>query len=206
MTNVCFSFMNAEDQGKAELCALSKEDLTNDKKISRIENASLQVFSTLQQVLALQPKLRLDNLSAKRKKTETQSNWQTEATQVSSAMDVGDDSPLVSLEVSQSTVVSQTASQVSVASSSRRIVSGASIADPEQDSAGGTRVLVSNEKSSDMFANNLLDYVRRRIWPDGIVLDWVEGRIGETTLMWHHTYLPFLVTTLTFHSEPKKRI
>jgi len=193
MTNVCFSFTNAEDQGKAELCALSKEDLTSDEEISTIENASLQVFSTLQEVLALQPKLRLDNLSAKRKQTKTQLT-QTEATQVSSTVDVDDDSPPVSVEVSQSTLVSQTASQVSIASSSRRIVSGASIADPEQDSAGGTRVLVSNEKSSDMFANTLLDYVRRRIWPRGIILDWVQGRTGKTTLMWHHTYLPFLVT------------
>jgi|SRR5579862_1133533 len=195
-----------KNQGKAELCALSKEDLTDDKKISRIENASLQVFSTLQQVLALQPKLRLDNLSAKRKKTETQSNRQTEATQISYTVDVGDDGPLVSVEGSQSTEVAQRASQVIVASSSRRIVSDASIADPGQDSAGGTRVLVSNEKSSDMFANTLLDYVRRRIWPDGITLDWVQGRIGETTLTWQHTYLPFIVTMLTFHSEPKKRI
>ena len=68
---------------------------------------------------------------------------------------------------------------------SQRIVSDASIAPPEQDSAGGTRVFANKEKSSDSFANNLIKYVLTTVWPDGIVLHWVEGREGETTLQWN---------------------
>lgn len=82
----------------------------------------------------------------------------------------------------------------STRSSGRRIVSNASIADPDQDSAGGNRVLASNEKSSDVFANNFMEYVIGWIWPDGITLDWVQGRIGTTTLNWNNSYLPAFPT------------
>jgi hypothetical protein len=87
-----------------------------------------------------------------------------------------------------------TTTTTTVVQSNRRIVSDASIAAPEQDSAGGTRVFANNEKSSDIFANNLMYYVVTTVWPDGVVLDWVEGRDGETTLEWNSGYLsPFPV-------------
>ena len=72
--------------------------------------------------------------------------------------------------------------------SSRRIVSNASIADPNQSSAGGARVWSSKEKTSDRFANNLMEYVTGSIWPEGITLEWVRGRGGPTTLTWTDTY------------------
>jgi len=75
-------------------------------------------------------------------------------------------------------------------SSGPRIVSDASIADPEQDSAGGNQVFASNEKASDVFANFFMEYVIGWIWPDGITLDWVKGRIGPTTLNWNISYPP----------------
>jgi hypothetical protein len=76
--------------------------------------------------------------------------------------------------------------------SSRRIVSAASIADPEQDSAGGIRVWASNEKSVDQFANNFMEYVLGWIWPNGVTLDWVQGREGETTLEWSNSYITLI--------------
>ena len=76
-------------------------------------------------------------------------------------------------------------SQISnVPSTSRRIVSNASIADPNQDSAGGARVWASNEKASDIFANVFTSHVVGRVWPGGVPLDWVRGRDGVTTLAW----------------------
>ena len=76
---------------------------------------------------------------------------------------------------------------VHIASTTRRIVSAGSIADPEQDSGGGNRVWASNEKASDIFANNLFLHIIDDIWPHGITLDWVEGRDGPTTLKWHNS-------------------
>lgn len=72
--------------------------------------------------------------------------------------------------------------------SSQRMVSGASIADPKQSSAGGARVLASNEKASDIFGNIFMSYVRGWIWPRGITLDWVQGRESKTTLEWNNSY------------------
>lgn len=77
-----------------------------------------------------------------------------------------------------------------VQTTSRRIVSDASIANPDQDSAGGVRVFANNEKASDGFANHLIAYVCSTIWPTGIVLDWVGGRGGDTTLVWNSKYPP----------------
>jgi hypothetical protein len=71
-----------------------------------------------------------------------------------------------------------------------RVVSNASVANPNQDSAGGARVWASNEKASDMFANILIRHVISSIWPDGITLDWVEGRKGDTELVWSSKYIP----------------
>src|SRR5271170_2574822 len=72
--------------------------------------------------------------------------------------------------------------------STRRIVSNASIADPNQDSAGGSRVWGSTEKASDIFACNFMNYVIGWIWPSGITLDWVRGREGPTVLAWTSSY------------------
>jgi hypothetical protein len=77
--------------------------------------------------------------------------------------------------------------------STHRVVSNSSIAGPTQDSAGGTRVWASNEKASDIFANIFLLYVISSIWPDGITLDWVQGRKGETKLVWSSKYYPISV-------------
>lgn len=64
----------------------------------------------------------------------------------------------------------------------RRIVSNASIADPNQDSAGGTIIWGSTEKASDIFASNFKNYIIEWIWPSGIELDWVRGREVSTVL------------------------
>lgn len=42
------------------------------------------------------------------------------------------------------------------------------------------------------FLNNLLDYISFSIWPDGIVLNWVEGHDGDIQLVWSSKYLPSL--------------
>lgn len=73
--------------------------------------------------------------------------------------------------------------------SSQRIVSAGSIADPNQDSAGGVRVLASKEKTSDNFANQFLAYTISGIWPDSLTLDWAEGRDPKPALEWEDTYL-----------------
>src|SRR5579862_9615860 len=100
--------------------------------------------------------------------------------------------------ISQSITLTQTSATNTIASTTstttvkftRRAVSGASIADPTQDSAGGSRVWASNEKASDIFANNLIRHIISFIWPDGITLDWVQGRNGDTKLVWSSKYIP----------------
>src|SRR5271155_1694364 len=72
--------------------------------------------------------------------------------------------------------------------STRRIVSNVSIADPNQDSAGGSRVWGSTEKASDVFACSFMNYAIGWIWPSGIKLDWVRGREGPTVLAWTSSY------------------
>jgi len=72
--------------------------------------------------------------------------------------------------------------------STRRIVSNVSIADPNQDSAGGPRVWGSAEKASVVFACSFMNYAIGWIWPSGIKLDWVRGREGPTVLSWTSSY------------------
>jgi len=74
----------------------------------------------------------------------------------------------------------------------RRIVSDTSIADPNQDSAGGTRVWASNEMASQQFASVFISYVIAWIWSKRILLEWVKGREGGTQLVWSPSYFPFL--------------
>lgn len=78
-------------------------------------------------------------------------------------------------------------------SSSRRVVSNASIANPGQDSTGGDRIWATNEKASDAFANILMLYIRGKLFPKGIKLDWVKGRSGDTTLTWSTGYFPLFI-------------
>lgn len=121
--------------------------------------------------------------------------------------------PLASISLQQisetktTTLVSTTGTNttaIATVKSTRRIVSDASIADPQQDSAGGIRVLASNEKASDRFANNLIDHITSSLWPDGIVLDWVEGRDGDTSLVWSSKY-PTLSIISYFNSNMQGR-
>ena len=57
---------------------------------------------------------------------------------------------------------------------SRQIVSDASIADPEHISARRTSVFANNEKASDLFANFLMDHVLSPIPPMGLY--WIGFR------------------------------
>ena len=93
---------------------------------------------------------------------------------------------------------SSTTTSISPSRSERRIVSTGSVADPNQDSAGGKRVWASNEKASDVFANNLLMHIIDDVWPGGITLDWVEGRPAATTLRWNNSYRPIPCIALCF--------
>jgi hypothetical protein len=102
-------------------------------------------------------------------------------------------------ETKTTTLVSTTGintTAVATVKSTRRIVSDASIADPQQDSGGGARVFATNEKASDLFANNLIHHVISSIWPDGVVLDWVQGRDGNSTLVWSSKYFPSAAPTV----------
>ena len=178
--------------GKSELCALSKLDIRNKKVISAVRNSSHSLFDSLRQVALLQSEVRQSNLSQKRKSINIQSESEILATETST--DVGKETVMYGTFILACVAVvdsSQAPSVASVASSSKRIVSGASISGPQQDSAGGSRVLSSNEKASDMFANIFMGYVISWIWPDGVKLEWVEGREGETTLDWNNSYVPF---------------
>jgi hypothetical protein len=96
-------------------------------------------------------------------------------------------STVTAAQTSMSATAATTTSKIK---STRRIVSNASIADPTQDSAGGARVWASNEKASDIFANILTRHIISAIWPDGITVDWVQGRNGHTKLAWSSKYFP----------------
>jgi hypothetical protein len=76
--------------------------------------------------------------------------------------------------------------------STHRDFSNNSIADANQDSAGGSRMWASNEKASDLFACNFMNYIIGWIWPSGITLDWVRGRGGPPVLAWSSSYPPLL--------------
>lgn len=63
------------------------------------------------------------------------------------------------------------------------------MADPESDSAGGVVVTASDEKTSERFAHNFMEYLQGEIWPGGgIKLPWVRGRNGNTVLTWSDKY------------------
>jgi hypothetical protein len=97
----------------------------------------------------------------------------------------------LSISKKSSTTPTPTQSTSATPTTSRRIVSSASIADPNENSAGGTIVWASNEMATNVFASNFVDYVTSWIWPDGITLDWVEGRTGNTELKWNSSFNPF---------------
>jgi len=110
------------------------------------------------------------------------------------------------LDTTSAVASDSTTTATTTVKSTRRIVSDASIADPNQDSAGGIRVLASNEKASDRFANNLLEYITGSIWPDGIILDWVEGREGATELVWSSKYPPTPTSVSVFLPQSRHHL
>ena len=176
--------------GKEELCALSEEDLMKEEIVNRIRNTSGLVFKALRQIRLKQPDIRQINISTKRRKPGSLSTnrilfdinlpkkptRQPQRTQYNSRRSTVD-LPLDSQPPSQQSNTPST--------STRRIVSNASIADPNQDSAGGTSVWASTEKASEHFAGTFMDYVIMWIWPSGITLDWVIGRPGTTVIAWN---------------------
>ena len=159
----------------------------NEEIVNRIRNTSGLVFKALRQIRLKQPDIRQMNISTKRRKPGSLSTnrilfginppkkqpRQPQRTQRRSTVDLALDS--------------QPPSQQSNTPSTptRRIVSIASIADPNQDSAGGTSVWASTEKASEHFAGTFMDYLIMWIWPSGITLDWVTGRPGTTVIAWN---------------------
>jgi hypothetical protein len=172
--------------------------------INRIRNSTKSTFTVLHQILEKQSELRQMNLSQKRQRSKPKSVESSQVTlhpeslppseyQTSSTL-----SHLYTTMTNTSTITEQSPTKITTTTttsksttSGRRIVSNASIAHPTQDSAGGTRVWASNEKASDIFANILLLHIISTIWPDGITLDWVRGRSGQTRLTWSHKYLSY---------------
>ena len=191
--------------------------MENEGLLNRIKNTSKAIFLSLYDILQTQSDLRQLNVSRKRQRKEKQIS--ATSLDIASAgiglpsfqlMAIDDptvlqpdisahDSPLPStMSPSTTTVAPAHNPTIAVATSStttatlkstRRIVSNASIADPTQDSAGGSRVWASNEKASDIFANILIRHIVSSIWPDGITLDWVQGRNGDTKLIWSSKYI-----------------
>jgi hypothetical protein len=191
--------------GKKELCALSEEDLMKEEVVNRIRNKSGLMFQSLREVFSIQPELRRLNTSRKRKQINSQSSQvppiSLQASDLPPVIEVpksnqrsqgnacyGNSAILtivITSEVQIEQIVLETPS-----TSTRRIVSDASIADPNQDSAGGARIWGSTEKASDLFASNFMNYIIGWIWPSGIELDWVRGREGPTVLTWTSSYYP----------------
>jgi len=69
---------------------------------------------------------------------------------------------------------------------SNRIASGASTLHEEADSAEGEMILFAKEVATGTLCTILFSTLRGSVWPDGVVLDWVQG-LGETTLNWADT-------------------
>jgi len=173
--------------GQEELCALSEEDLMKEEIVNRIRNTSGLVFKALRQIRLKQPDIRQINISTKRRKSDSLSTnrilfginppkkptRQPQHTQYNSRRSTVD-LPLDSQPPSQQSHPPST--------STRRIVSNASIADPNH---GGISVWASTEKASEHFASTFMDYVIMWIWPSGITLDWVIGRPGTTVIAWN---------------------
>lgn len=186
--------------GKDEFCKLSEVEATDPKIVKRIRTSSALVFNSLCEILAVQPEIRRENIAQKRAKAKQSQSRSSQS--LASETSSRNSTAIVTLSELPPTpigVPSIMTSPVSVpSSSSRRIVSGASVADPNQDSAGSRRTWASNEKASDIFGNNFISCVLNWIWPDGIMLDWVEGREGETSLTWNCWYIPsFTILILT---------
>lgn len=172
----------------------------NEEKVNRIRNMSRSLFQSLRQIFFKQPEVRKLNLSQKRKPislshpsiNSPKSNRKSRGTPLYVIPLLTTVSPTTSAPIpSQIEQIPSAPSQdPPPSSSSRRIVSNASIADPNQDSAGGARIWASTEKASDLFASNFMNYVVGWIWPSGITLDWVTGREGTSVLTWTSSYPP----------------
>jgi hypothetical protein len=137
--------------------AVPEEDLANDLVVNPIRNASRSFFLSLMELLSVEPDIRGQNISQKRRMSQSQPIGGQSSTQPSQ--------------------------------SSNRIVSAGSIADPNQDSAGGVRVLTSMEKASDSFANQFLVYTISELWPKRLTIDWIQGRDPKPSLRWKQKYL-----------------
>jgi hypothetical protein len=173
--------------------------------VSRVRNNSGLVFQSLRKILQKQPEVRRVNLSRKRKNLGPQSSepitlgidLQNSSNQTSQGYR-RNSLKLTIVIVSQSQPESMISNAPSTSTSTRRIVSNASIADPNQDSAGGGRVWASNEAASQTFADNFMTYVIGWIWPSRITLDWIRGREGHTTIAWSPSYpFPFFLRLFT---------
>jgi hypothetical protein len=178
--------------GKDELCKLSELEATDPKFVKRIRNYSAYVFNSLCEILTIQPETRRENIAQKRakgKQLQLQSS-QSAASETSMQDSTANFTPTETASTHTSAPAVPTPLESIPSSSSRRIFSGASVADPNQDSAGSRRTWASNEKASDMFGNNFISCVLNWIWPEGVTLDWVKGREGETSLVWNCWYIP----------------
>jgi len=187
--------------GKEELCSLSSEQATDLQFLRSWRKPSRLVFSSLCQILEEQPDIRARNLSQKRSAKRNLHSRQTSESPPTQSVPAKrfkiDDAPgpsMIERPAEQPSLIESlpksSAPVAQTSASAKRIVSVGSIAGPDDDSAGGARVWASNEKASDVFANNLLMHVIDDIWRDGITLDWVEGRDGPTVLSWHNSYFP----------------
>jgi hypothetical protein len=187
--------------GKKQLCEIRQEDLENETVIDGIENRSSSTFLSLCDILQEQSDLRQLNIARKRRKTKQNSSQVGLSEEVSQSTQISfctiSPNPLLTIasqppapSLSNTQDPTSSAPTTTTIKSSRRIVSNASISDPTQNSAGGSRVWASNEKASDIFANNLIRHVISSIWPGGVILDWVQGRRGPTKLVWRSKYFP----------------
>ena len=172
---------------------MSEEQTTDVSFVRKIRESSWIVFQSLCQVIARQPELRKSNLATKRKRLNADMTTLEPGVLLATTSEAVLGTPIhIELTTDAKTMDFESASneaRIVVTSSSQRTVSSASIADPNQDSAGGSRVWASKEKASDIFANVLIPYIMARIWPDGIILDWVQGRTGDTLLEWNNSYV-----------------
>jgi len=188
--------------------SVREEDLDDRKvitRLTRVGNMAYNAFRDLLEVREKQSEYRRLNLSQKRFKKPASQTSTAETTSLEGPpfSPPHPNQPTTGIRLpkvaeTRAAVAAATTSTTTTAttpSTGKRIVSDASIADPEQSSTGGTRVFANNEKASDLFANNLIRYVLDTVWPEGTVLDWVEGRDdGETTLVWNSGYSPPLST------------
>lgn len=190
--------------------AIREEDIDNRKVINMVRNGTKATFMDLLEVVEKQSEYRAMKMTQKRSRKSTSTSQSLEeSTQMSfdgiSPAECSQAKPTIdsfsrpgianthqqhdfppsAIRLPKVVETTTRTTATATATTSRRIVSDASIAAPEQDSAGGTRVFANNEKASDGFANNLIRYLLSTIWPNGVVLDWVDGRDGDCTLVWN---------------------